>query len=113
MLIEETGLSPTEPSAGTATRVASGPVKSYTEAALSPHQPRVVDLIPTRRWTISVLALLAISMATGLEALYGHVALGHSVLTVDQVPAVDLAAPGNVADWFSSGCCWPRPVWGF
>jgi hypothetical protein len=102
VLIEETGLSATEPSAGTAARVASGPVRSYTEAALSPHQPRVVDLIPSRCWTISVLTLLALSTATGLEALYGHLALGHSVLTVAQVPAVDLAASGNVAEWFSS-----------
>ena len=49
-----------------------------------------------------LLALLAISIATGLEALYGHVALGYTSLRIDQVPAVDLAAPGSVADWFSS-----------
>ncbi len=102
VLIEETGSSPTEPSSGTAAQVAPGPVRSYTEAALAPHQPRVVDLIPSRCWTISVLALLAISMAIGLEALYGQLALGYSVLTITQVPAVDLAAPGNVAEWFSS-----------
>ncbi|MHB8973667.1 MAG: hypothetical protein ACYC4N_24800 [Pirellulaceae bacterium] len=108
MLVEESGLSQNEPMSGTpsggaATRVAAGPVKSYTEAVLAGHQPRVVDLIPTRPWTISVLILLAISMATGLEALYGQLALGYSVLTLAQVPAVDLDAPGSVADWFLSG----------
>jgi hypothetical protein len=108
VLIEETGLSPPEswsaPRKGDGLeRVSAEPVKAYTEAALSPRQHRVVDLIPTRRWTMLLLVLLAISIATGLEALYGYVALAYTPLRIDQVPAVDLGAPGNVADWFS-GC---------
>jgi hypothetical protein len=61
-----------------------------------------VDLIPMRRWTLLLLALLAISVATGLEAVYGYVALAYTPLRIDQVPAVDLAVRGSVADWFSS-----------
>jgi hypothetical protein len=100
VLIEETGLNPLEswpaPRKGDGLERASAePVKAYTEAALSPRQHRVVDLIPTRRWTLLLLALLAISIATGLEALYGYVALAYTSLRIDQVPAV--------ADWFS-GC---------
>jgi hypothetical protein len=107
VLIEDAGLnlpeSPSPPRRGDdAVRASCEPVRTYTEAALSPRQHRVVDLIPTRRWTMLLLALLAIAMATGLEAIYGYVALGSTPLRIDQVPAVDLAAPGSVADWFSS-----------
>ncbi|MHB0955237.1 MAG: hypothetical protein ACYC0X_02555 [Pirellulaceae bacterium] len=107
VLLEETGAGPQAPVSGTpqsgaATPVATGPVRSYSEAALSPRQPRVVDLIPARCWTIAVLTLLACSGAVAMVALYGHLALGYCRVTIAQVPAVDLAAPGNIADWFSS-----------
>ncbi len=83
-------------------RAAAEPAKTYLEAALSSRQRRVVDLIPTRRWTLLLLLLLAVCAATALEALYGCVALGYTPLCIDQVPAVDLARSGNIADWFSS-----------
>jgi hypothetical protein len=79
-----------------------GPAKSYTEAALAPHRPRVVDLIPTRAWTIGVLLLLAVTAVTGLQALYGYVALGYGELGIDHVRAADLASAGSIASWFAS-----------
>ncbi len=78
------------------------PARSYVETALSRHQRRVIDLIPRRRWTVLLLTLLAVTVAAGLEALHGYLALGHTPLQITQVPAVDLTAPGNLADWFSS-----------
>ena len=111
VLIEETGLNlpdslPTPRKGDGSGRASAEPVKTYTEAALSPCRHRIVVLIPTRRWTILLLALLAISIATGLEALYGNVALGYTSLRINQVLAVDLGAPGNVGDWFSGCLLW-------
>ena len=37
-------------------------LRNYAEAALAIHQPRVTDLIPTRRWTLVVLLLTACSL---------------------------------------------------
>ena len=47
-----------EGSDATARRAA---IRGYTDAALSPCQPRVVDLIPARWWSILVLVSLALS----------------------------------------------------
>ena len=77
-------------------------VRRYTDAALSPRQPKVIDLIPARRWTNLVLCSLMLSCAAALEALYGYVALGYIPVEVSQLPAIDLASPGNIATWFCS-----------
>jgi hypothetical protein len=105
VLLEETGSQ--LPESATVARAVSGahnaaaePAKSYSDAALSSRQPCVIDLIPARRWTLLVLALVNLTVATGLEALYGYLALGRTALSIAQLPAVDLAARGNVGDWF-------------
>lgn len=85
-----------------ATVTATEPARRYTDAALAPRQRRVIDLIPTRRWTNLVLAALILSCAAGVEALYGYLALGHTAFDVRQFPAINLAERGSVATWFSS-----------
>ena len=80
----------------------SEPARRYSDAALSPRQPRVIDLIPIRRWTNLVLAALLLSGAAGIEALYGHLALENTAFDVSQLPAIDLSERGSVATWFSS-----------
>ena len=77
-------------------RTAAAPVQAYTEAALSPRQRRVIDVIPTRRWTILVLLIVALSLVAALESLYGYLALEYTALKVHQIPAIDLA---RAATW--------------
>ncbi len=99
---EPTGKSqPAQRRSATATP-ATGPVQRYSDAALSPHQPQVTDLIPTRRWSNLVLLMLLLACAAGIEALYGYLALGHTPYDVALFPAIDLGTRGNVATWFSS-----------
>jgi hypothetical protein len=62
----------------------------------------VVDVIPTRFSTIITLSALALSCAAGLEALYGHVALGQTNFRIAQLPAIHLGTPGSAACWLSS-----------
>jgi len=76
--------------------------KAYADAARPACQPHVVDMIPTRFSTIITLSALALSCAAGLEALYGHVALGQSDFRIAQLPAIHLGAPGSVACWLSA-----------
>ncbi len=75
------------------------PVRCYSEAALSPRQPRVIDLIPKRPWTNLVLLLGLASMTVGLEAAYGHLALRQLPAEVSRFPAIDLAGTRGVATW--------------
>jgi len=107
VLIEETSqqlpVSPPVPRAGEGGgRAGSEPIKAYTEAAITLRQLRVVDLIPTRRWTMTLLSLLALTVVAGVEAAHGCLALGYTTLQLSQVPALDLRVPGSVADWFTS-----------
>ncbi len=76
--------------------------RSYSEAVHSPRQRRVIDLIPTRCWTLLVLTLLAVAASAGLLALHLHLALGNGPITLQHAPALDLTARGNVAQWLSS-----------
>lgn len=76
---------------------------SYTEAALTPCHRQVADLIPTRLGTVAILLLLALTSATALQAGYGYLALGYSTLSLQHVPALDLAARGSIAAWFNAG----------
>ena len=51
--------------------------KPYSDSALAMHQPRVVDLIPVRVWSHDVADFARrVRLGTGLEALYGYMALG-------------------------------------
>lgn len=106
VLIEEPVVDTSEGEATPARRRADAPapeaVPRYSGAALSPRQPRVIDLIPSRWWTNIVLLGLLLSIAAGLETLYAYVALGYTELTVSEVPAIDLSVHGSVATWFSS-----------
>jgi hypothetical protein len=102
---EEAGYSTSAASSagsGTEPRGSAESGQTYSDAVRAPQQRRVIDLAPTRCWVLLVLTLLATSAALGLLALYLHLAVGHGPITLEQVPAVDLAARGNVAQWFSS-----------
>jgi hypothetical protein len=106
VLLEEPGLDESEArdagQEGT-TRTSGGCAKPYTDSALAIYQPRVVDLIPVRVWSLVVLTLLVTCLGVGIEALYGYLALGDGIVRLGQVPAFDLAAPGNIANWFAGG----------
>ncbi len=108
VLIDDTGTAEPSANARTARRhsepdsPSARPAQRYTDAALSPHQPRVTDLIPARRWSNLVLLTLLLSCAAGIEALYGYLALGYTPFDVALFPAINLGARGNVATWFSS-----------
>jgi hypothetical protein len=104
VLLEETGLDESETRDADregATRSSGGCAKPYSDSALATSQPRVVDLIPVRVWSLVVLALLVACLGVGMEALYGYLALGDGIVALGQVPAFDLAAPGNIANWFA------------
>ena len=83
-------------------RPATERVRHYTDAALSPRQPRVIDLIPKRRWTNLVLFLLVMSCATAAEAVYGYVALQLAPHAISRYAAIDLAVRGSVATWLTA-----------
>lgn len=106
VLLEEAGPGETEAREADqdgAPRRGTVATKPYSDSALAIHQPRVVDLIPIRMWSLSVLALLIASAVVGLEALYGYLAQYSEIVTLRQVPAFDLAASGNLGQWFAGG----------
>ena len=115
VLLEETGLDEPElrdADQGGLPRGGGNATKPYSDSALAIHQPRVVDLIPVRLWSLTVLALLVTSAVVGLEALYGYLAQYSVTVALRQVPAFDLAAPGNLAHWFAGGMLLLAAGWG-
>ncbi|WP_254512334.1 hypothetical protein [Anatilimnocola floriformis] len=82
---------------------AKGPVRAYNENVLSDRQRRVSELIPIRPFKVIATILLLITAVAAIEALYIFTAplAGH---TKGEHPfaALDLAARGNIGDWFSS-----------
>ncbi len=80
----------------------SEPARRYSEAALSPRQPRVIDLIPTRRWTNLVLLLSLLSSVAGLEGAYGYLALRQWPTGPLPYGALDLSTHGSVATWLTA-----------
>ena len=82
---------------------AKGPVRAYNENVLSERQRRVSELIPIRPFKVVATILLLLTAVAAIEALYiftvplaGHVKGEHPFA------ALDLAARGNIGDWFSS-----------
>ena len=80
----------------------SEPARRYSEAALSPRQPRVIDLIPTRRWTNLVLLLSLLSSVAGLEGAYGYLALRQWPTGPLPYGGLDLSTHGSVATWLTA-----------
>ena len=77
-------------------------LRNYAEAALAIHQPRVTDLIPTRRWTLAVLLLTALTIISGLEALYGRLSGARGLRGLSGWEALDPSQSASLAGWFSS-----------
>ena len=101
MLIEEPATRKVVPRQQAPVSSSAEPARRYTEA-VSQRQPRVIDLIPTRWWTIPLLLVLLLASAAGIETLYGYVALGRTAFVISELPALDLSARGSIATWFSS-----------
>ncbi len=105
VLLEETGVDTSTGEASdasgdaTAKQAVTEPSRRYTDAALSPRQPRVIDLIPRRRWTNLVICLFVLSIAAALESAYGQIALRCAAADLSRYPAIDLATRGSVATW--------------
>ena len=72
---------------------------SYSAGAASANQPRVVDLVPRRYTTIALAMICAIGIVVALEYLHVRFAATAEGTTI---AALDLAAPGSLAVWFSS-----------
>ncbi len=104
VILEETGAyGPRTTDTDVAERARSRPrqpLRRYSDDTLATRQPRLIDLIPRRRWTLTVLALALLSIVAGLEALYGKVAIGATPWTTDELPAINLLRDGNVGQWF-------------
>lgn len=65
-------------------------------------QPRLTDLVPTRRLAFFFLALVGLAAIAGLEGLYVWVPTLAVAGEGGRVPAFDLAAPGSLAVWLAS-----------
>ena len=76
--------------------------RTYSEAALADKQPAITCLIPVRFWTMAVLFLAGLALIAGIESLYLHVYQYCSPRLRSTLMALDVRAPGSVAQWFSS-----------
>lgn len=81
-----------------ATRKGNG-TRAYAAAAKRSEQPSLVDFVPQRISMLLLTMFLGVSVAAGLVAIYAT-----RVLLIDgaRLPALDLAADGNLANWFTS-----------
>jgi len=73
--------------------------RAYAPAAKRSEQPSLVDFVPQRVSMILLTMFLGASVAAGLVAIYAT-----RILLIDgaQLPALDLAVEGNLANWFTS-----------
>ncbi len=74
----------------------------YAGAARREQQPRITDLIPTRRWAALVVGLSLAVIWTGLQALYGYTQ--HEVIRApsDLLRAFDLERVDSLAGWYAT-----------
>jgi hypothetical protein len=100
---EEETTSP--PAEHTSTRA---PTRAYSELVLTERQPRVSDLIPRRPMALVVLVLALLTAVAAIETLYIHwetsprPSLPAGAQARLPAEAIDLAARGNLATWFST-----------
>lgn len=78
------------------------PAQGYSAAARPERHPRISDLVPTRRWTLTVLVLSLLAIPVALFALDGHAPAWSQQVGRENLAALDLSARGSLADWFSS-----------
>ncbi|HEY2837876.1 MAG TPA: hypothetical protein VGJ26_01920 [Pirellulales bacterium] len=76
----------------------SGP-RAYSSAAQRSEQPSLVDFVPQKISKLLLTMFLGVAIAAGLVAIHAT-----RVLLIDgaRLPALDLAADGNLANWFTS-----------
>lgn len=77
--------------------------RAYTAAALVEGQLRLIDLIPVRSWTVTVIVLVTLTAIAGLDALYTQwPAWSRAVGGASQLAFLDIGARDSLAGWFSS-----------
>jgi hypothetical protein len=87
------------------TRVANPPVhksEHYGDAEFLVALPRLIDLVPHRRISFVLILLGGLMVIAGLECLYAWMPELPFVGAGGRLAALDLAAPGSLASWFSS-----------
>ncbi len=110
LLTEESGLAPTRDESSSAKSSAStSPRKKkrnrkerYTPDAAWEAQPRITDLIPRRKLTITAWLTLAALCVAGLEWLYALMPTIAQRTTDGRIAAFDLDGEGSLAAYFSS-----------
>jgi hypothetical protein len=76
--------------------------RAYTAAALVEGQLRLIDLIPVRAYTLSVLVLLTLSAISALNVLYQQWPGWDRALGGGRLEFMDLTARDSLAGWFSA-----------
>ena len=76
--------------------------RAYSRAAVAETETRVADLIPVRPGAVAMLALLGLAAAVGVETLYVMSIDWKASMSADSLAALDVAAKGSLAGWFSS-----------
>ena len=99
VLTEEVMSTATDSSVSGASAV-DGP--SYAEGAARENQPHLSDLVPRRYTTIFLAVIGAASIVLSLEYLHARAADLAEAIAGGPIAALDLAAPGALAVWFSS-----------
>ena len=74
----------------------------YSEAVERDQARRILDLLPTRYLTLTLLFLLGTAIIAALEALYGAMPRLARLAPVEDLAAIDLAGGRSLANWFSS-----------
>src|SRR5690349_6246530 len=73
--------------------------RKYSDAALYERQPRVVDFLPTRLWSLSVLVLLALTCVAALAAAHVHTPDLRQFLARAELASLDLSGPSSIGAW--------------
>ena len=103
MRIEEPSSPSGTPVEGAAGRAAGGGhALSYCEAARADRQARIIELFPTRYFTLVSLFLLGLAIIAGLESLHACRDQWSHTIPLNDLAALDLAGAGNLAAWYSS-----------
>lgn len=107
VLRDETVATPDEgleaaPSRTRRSAAGSAASRGYSEAAHRERQPRVVDFLPTRLWTVWVLTLAGLVCVAMLAASHLHLPELRQLAGRGNLAAIDLAAPNSIGAWFSS-----------
>jgi len=76
--------------------------RTYSEAAQADKQPAITCLIPVRCWTMAVWFLAGLALIAGIESLYLQVYQYCSAQVRSTLVALNVMAPGSIAQWFSS-----------